>query len=99
MKTSTHSTRMCTARSSSRLLGRGSASIHAGIHPPQVWACRPPSPLGSWHGYSPGVGLETPPSCGPGDTWNVGLETNPRPDPSTPLGCGPEDLQGMLGHH
>ena len=32
---------MRTARSSSRLLGGGSASVHAGI-PPQVWAWRPP---------------------------------------------------------
>ena len=52
-----HSSRMHTARSSSRLLG-WSASVHAGIHPsrpgpghhppgldtPQLWACRQPQP-------------------------------------------------------
>ena len=73
-----HSSRMCTARSSS--CQGGSASVHAGIHPPgcgpgdpQVWAWRPPR-------------------CGPGDPLllGVGLET-PLPDPSTsPLGVGLE---------
>ena len=43
-----HSSRMRTARSSSRQPG-GSASVHAGIHPPGVGP-EPP----------PGVGLETP---------------------------------------
>ena len=43
-------------------------------------------------GYTPpGVGLETPPGCGPGDPLGVGLETPVRPDPSTsPLGVGLE---------
>ena len=69
-----HSSRMRTARSSSRLLGEG---------------CLPHCMLGYTH--PPGVGLETPPWCGPGDTLpGVGLET-PWPDPSTsPLGVGLE---------
>ena len=58
---------MRTARSSSRLLGRGwSGSVHAGIHPwgvgiethhhPQVWTWRPPQ-----------LDPSTPPGCGSGD--------------------------------
>ena len=90
-----HSSRMRTARSSSRLLGEGvSASVHAGIHIPS------PPPPGPGHSLPPGVGLETP-QCGPRDP-SVGLETPPgvgletpqvwawrppQPDPSTsPLG-------------
>ena len=79
---------MHTACSSSRLLGRGSASVQTEIpsprcgpgDPPQVCAWRPP-----W--YGPGdplsVCLETP--------LGVGLETPFRPDPSTSfLGVGLE---------
>ena len=65
ISTRMHSSRMRTARSSSRLLGV-STSVHAG----------------------------TPPGCGPGE---------PPPPPQArplnfPLGCGPGDLQGMLGY-
>ena len=68
-----------------------------------------------------GVGLETPPWCGPGDPPGVGLEAplgvgletlwvwsgeppgvgleNPLARPlKLPLGCGPGNLQGMLGY-
>ena len=54
---------MRTARSSSRLLGGVSTSVHAGI--------------------PPGVGLEIP-------------QARPL---NFPLGCGMDDLQGMLGYH
>ena len=50
-----HSSRMRTARSSSRQPG-GSASVHAGIHPPGVGPEPPPA----------GVGLETCKAC-----WNT----------------------------
>ena len=76
-----HSSRMHTTRSSNRQLwgGGGSASVHAGIHPPgmgletpKLWAWRPPA-----------VDLETP-QCGPGDPPGMGLETSgqtPQPPP------------------
>ena len=77
-----HSSRIRTARSSSRLLGGGvSASVHVGIPPgcgpgdtPLVWAWRPPQarPLNSpwvW-AWRPGPG-QTPQLPPPG----VGLET------------------------
>ena len=57
--------------------------------------------------YPPGVGLETPPRCGPGDPpgLGVGLET-PLARPLTlnfPLSVGletpPGHWQGMLGYH
>ena len=79
---------MRTARSSSSLLRRVSASVHAGIHPLglDLDPITPP----------PVVGLETTPSqtpqppplgCGPGD---------PRPDPSTsPPGVGLETPHGQ----
>ena len=73
-----HSSRMRTARSSSRLLG-GRVCLSA-----------------CWDTHRPGVGLETSPSCGPGDPLGVGLETPPRPDPlNFPYGCGPEDPPGQ----
>ena len=95
-KTRMRSSRMCTARSSSRLLGGGSASVHAGIHTPGcgpgdapwVWDWRPPSPQCRPGDPPLGVGLETP---HPG----MGLETPPRPDPSTSPGCGPGDPPGQ----
>ena len=41
--------------------------------------------------HPPGYGPGDPPRCGPGDLLGVGLETPPRPDPSTsPLGVGLE---------
>ena len=67
--------------------------------PPWVWAWRPPRPdhstspwVWAWRPFQPrpqnfplGVGLETPP---------------PRARPlNLPPGCGPGDLQGMLGYH
>ena len=59
-----HFSRMCTTHSSSHQPG-GSASVHAGIHPPGVdlethpW-CGPGDPPGCGLGDLPGVGLETP---------------------------------------
>ena len=38
-----------------------------------------------------GVGLETP--------LGVGLETHPGQTPQLPPGCGPGNLQGLLGYH
>ena len=89
-----HYSRMCTAEAVA-IQGGGPASVHAGIHTPQVWAWRPPR-----------CGPGDPPGCGPGDpppqvcpwrppsprvwTWRpsspgVDLETLPPP------GCGPGD--------
>ena len=55
-------------------VGGGSASVHAGIDPPQVWAWRPPSqiplnfPLGCGPGDPPGqIPLNFPLGCGPGN--------------------------------
>ena len=106
-----HSSRMRTARGSSRLLGGGGCLPQCMLGYPWVWAWRPP---GCGPADPPGVGLKTPrcgpgdpPGCGPGDppgqTLNfplgVGLET-PRARPlNFPHGCGPRDLQGMLGYH
>ena len=66
---------------------RGSASVHAGIHPPRcglgdprVWVSRPP-----------GVGLETP--------LDVGLETPQARPLNFPPRCGPGNLQSMLRYH
>ena len=94
-----HSSRMRTARTSSHR-GRGSASVHAGIHPQGVGLEIPQ-----------GVGLEIPqarllnfppPKYRPED---------PQPDPQAPpwvwawklarhAGIHPTgDLQGMLGYH
>ena len=84
-----HSSMMRTTRSSSRLLGGMSASVHARI-PPWVWAWRQP----------PGCEPGEPPRCGPADPPGVGLDTPPSGQtPQLPLGCGPGDLQGMLGCH
>ena len=87
---------------------RGSASVHAGIHPPrvgletppgvgretpQVWAWSPPG-VGNW--IPPGCGPGDPSGCGTGDPPSVGLET-PLARPLNFLpGCVPGNLQGML---
>ena len=106
-RTRMHSSRMSTAHSSSRLLGRG-VCLSACWDTPWVWAWRPPLRCGP--GDPPGVGLETPqvwpgdpPGCGPGypplgvsleTPLGVGLETPPIPDPSTShLGVGLETPQ------
>ena len=69
-----HSSRMCTTRSNSHLLG-GSALVYAGLHTPGP---------GSGPGDPPGVGLETPLGCGPGDLPpGVGLRP-PRCGPGDP---------------
>ena len=93
-----HSSMMRTTRSSSHLLGGVSASVHARI-PPWVWAWRPPPKCGP--GDPPGVSLETP--C-PGQTpqlppWVWAWRPPSGQIPQLPLGCGPGDLQGMLGYH
>ena len=65
-----HSSRMCTARISSRMLGEGgvSASVHA-LKPHQVWAWRPP-PQARLLNFSIW--------CGPGDLEGM-LGYNPIP--------------------
>ena len=107
-----HSSRMRTARSSGRLLGGGSASVHAGI---------PPSGCGPGD-TPPSVGLETPlgqtPQLPPW-VWawrhpppSVGLETPPGQTPQLPpwvrawrparharIPPPPGYLKGMLGYH
>ena len=83
-----HSSRMRTARSSSRLLaGGGSASVHARIptRSPWVWPWRPPL----------GVGMETP-RCRPGDPSRLDSLTSPlRVGLETPLGMGLENPTPM----
>ena len=91
-RTRMHSSRMSTAHSSSRLLGRG-VCLSACWDTPWVWAWRPPPQVWAWR----------PPRCGPGDPplgvsletpLGVGLETPPMPDPSTShLGVGLETPQ------
>ena len=83
-----HSSSMRTARGSSRPRG-WSASVHAGIHPPWVWAWSPPQ-VWAWRhppwpdpSTSPlGVGLETPP---PETCWDTTFKAcwdiNPPPPP------------------
>ena len=101
-----HSSRMRTARSSSRQLGgvclsacwdtppRCGPGDSPGCGPgdsPQVWAWRTP----------PGGDLETPPGVGLETPLGVGLETpleTPWRPLQLPLGCGLENLQGMLGY-
>ena len=78
-----HSSRMRTARSSSHRRGSASASVHAGIQPPS------------------GVGLETPPGQTPQLppwvwAWRPPLPARPL---NFPFGCGPGNLQDMLGYH
>ena len=87
MTTRMHSSRMRTARSSSRRDGEGSASVHAGIDPHQVWAWRP---LGCGRGDTP---QPDPPQLPP---W-VWAWRPPWPDPlNFPLGCGPGDTPGQI---
>ena len=93
-----HSSRMRTTRSSSRR-GGGSASVHAGIHPP---GCGPgDTPLGvGLETHPPGVCLENPPRPDPSTSpLGVGLETPLDRPLNIPPGCGPGNLQGMLGYH
>ena len=66
---------MHTARSSSHLLEGVSASVHAGIHTPRVWAWRPPPGCGPWD-HPPGCGTADPPRPDPSTSpLGVGLET------------------------
>ena len=58
------------------------------------------------HTHTLGVDLAPPFGCGPGDPLGVGLETPwvwaqrlPGQTPPLPPGCGPGNLQGMLGYH
>ena len=62
MKTRMHSSRMRTVRSSSRLLGGLSASVHAGIQSPILGP-----------GHPPDLGVDTPWA----DTPGLGLDTSP----------------------
>ena len=92
-----HSSRMRTARSSSRLLGgRGERGVcliacwDRPTHPlvvsletPQLWPWRPPTPRCGPGDLPSQTPQPPPPGCGPGDP--------PWPDPSTsPLGVGLE---------
>ena len=80
----------------------GSPLLGVGLETPHMWAWRPPpicgTPLGVgldtpwvWAWRPPHVGLETPQARPLNSPLIVGLETPPRPDPSTsPLGVGLE---------
>ena len=98
-------TRMHSSRLSHSSSHRGGAvSVHAGIHKPlgvglEIPRCGP--------GDTPDVGLETPSQCEPGETpwvwaWRPlgeGLETPQAKPLNFPPGCGPGNLQGLLGYH
>ena len=88
-----HSSKMRTTRSSSRQLcvcGGGSASVHAGIHPPGVGLETPPLGVGLETPHPPpnpsssslGVGLETCKACldtpPPPETFKVCWDTTPK---------------------
>ena len=103
-----HSSMMRTTRSSSRLLGEAGCMPQCMLgYPP---GCGPGgNPLGvgletpsrCGPGDPPGVGLETP---HPGQTpqlppWVWAWIPPSGQTPQLPLGCGPGDLQGMLGYH
>ena len=82
-KTRMHSSRMHTARSSSRHGGKG------GLHT-LPWS-RPP-----WNRHPPEQ-APPPPARSPSTSpLAVGLDQIPL---NFPLGCGPGNLQGMLGYH
>ena len=82
-----HSSMMRTARSSSHQLG-GVCLSACWDTPPR---CGPRDPPGVGLDSLPlGVGLETP--------LGVGLETPQARPFKLPLGCGPENLRGMLGY-
>ena len=88
-----HSSRIRTARSSSRLLGRGvSASVHAGIHPlglgldtPLVLGLKPPPGVGL--DMHLGVGLDPPSQTPQTSPWLWAL-TPPSQIPNLPLALG-----------
>ena len=67
--------------------------------PPWVWAWRLLQPDPSTSPLA--VGLENPPSWPDPSTspLGVGLETPLQTSQPSPPGCGPGDLQGMLGYH
>ena len=103
LQTRIHSSRMRTTRGSSRQLGRGSASVHVGIHnprgsgpgdPPQMWTWRPPGcGPGDPPGQTPqppplGMGLETPLARLLNLPLGVGLETPLARPLNLPLGVG-----------
>ena len=69
-----------------------------GLETPQVWDWRPP---GFGPGDPLGVGLETPTGQTPQlPPWVWAWRPPPPARPlNFPLGCGPGDLQGMLGYH
>ena len=78
-----HSSRMRTARSSSRQLGGCLPQCMLG-YTPQVWAWRLPW-VWAWR-TPPGLGLENPPRSGPGDPTRCGP------------GCIPACLAGFQAH-
>ena len=82
-----HSSRMRTARSSSR---RGVCLSACWDTPPWVWAWRPSPQVWAWKPPRPD------PSTSP---LGVGLETLLGQTPQLPPGCGPGNLQGILGYH
>ena len=78
--------------------------LGVGLEPPQLWAWTPPQ-VWAWrlpHGQTP----QPLPGCGPGDPPRPDLSTPPGcglgaplgQTPQAPPGCGPGNLQGMLGY-
>ena len=109
-----HSSRMCTTCSSSHQGGLPQCMLGytpwvwawrplgVGLETPKVWASRPLV----WAWRPPGVDLQTPqvwtwrpPRHGPVELPSVGLETHQARPLNFPPGCGPGNLQGMLGYH
>ena len=101
-----HFSRMCTARSSSHLLGGGLPQCMLGYTPPGLGLDTFPQ---TWAWNPPGVGLETPPRVW---AWRhppqCGLETPqvymawrpplPARPPNLPPGCGPGDPPAPSPH-
>ena len=94
-----HSSRMRTAGSSSHwgwgvcLSACWDRPPWVGLETPWVWAWRPPQlPLGCGPGHPLARSPSTSLGCEPGDTpGQIPL--------NFPPGCGPGNLQGMLGYH
>ena len=92
--------KICTFSLTTRMHSSRMRTAHSSSHP---GGCLPQCMLG----YPPSVGLETPTGVGlenPSPVWawrtqlGVGLETPLARPLNFPPGCGPGDLQGMLGY-
>ena len=95
-KTIMHSKRMRTACGSSRLWGGGLPQCMLGYIPPR---CGPGDPPWSVPGDPPGSVPGDPLGLGLGTPWVWAWRSLLARPLNFPPGCGPGDLQGMLGYH